>query len=794
MPKGALSTLRTLVEPGGLIRSSATILVGNGAARLLGFLFAVAAARLLLPRDYGLFAYALTIATIASTFVTNAPIGLARYLVRYRDRPDERNAYYSNWLAVVGATLLASCALALPGAILTGLNGWLSVAVLSVILGVAVFETLRQVLLGLEAYVAMTTYWVVANALELVLVLALAAAGRRNAAIYLAVYGLSTVVAVPLILPFVRTLPRLVRSSLSKQKIAVVARYWAPLLFQTAFYSVWFGIDLIVVQQVISRSAAGNYAAAKTLGAVVVMAPQALGSGLVPGASRVARGALRRYLATALGISAVVIIPVAIGMALLALPLTVGVFGSRYPMAAGPLPVIAFAMAMSGFYTIFESVMWALGRPHIDAIATGVGMVCTVALAVTLTPSRGLIGAAVAFAAGSTLKLLVLGSYAAWGIFIGASARLGHFDEERTVPANQGPRQASVRATILLIAEELDQRTDEGYAKFTREVGRVLSEHHSVLTHITEVPRDKDTFLARGICRLRALLSAAHSPAVIPEPPAIILYASRSSATVAALVRARLLKLTGRGARVAMVALQPREAALASPLPLRWLRPDLLLVGTERERVAAVRRGMRAECIWGGVDLDRFRPAAGGEREALRRKWGLTAGDRILLHVGHLREGRNLSALQPLAAVPGTTVLVVASTQRGPESERIKDELVRSGVTVLEGYQPQVEELYRLADCYVFPPVSTDHAIAMPLSVLEAMASGLPVVSMRFGAMAERFENSAAVRFVDSPQELVQKALEPQTGMPESRRLAESYSWEGIGERLDRLLRDLLNA
>jgi O-antigen/teichoic acid export membrane protein len=425
------SALRTLIARGGLIRSSATIFAGNAAARLLGFLFTVAAARLLLPGDYGLFAYALSIATIASTFVTNAPVGLARYLVRYGHNRTEQNAYYSNWLAVVAATVLVSLVLALPGAVLSGLSGWLIVAVLGVLLGVAVFATSREVLLGLESYAAMTIYWVIANGLELIVVLGLAFSGWRNPALYLIVYGLSTVAAVPIILPFVRRLPRFVRSSLSWAKMAVVARYWAPLLLQTAFFSVWFGIDLIVVQRVISSSAAGNYAAAKTLGTLVVMAPQAIGSGLLPGASRVSRAALRRYLGTALGISALAIVPIVIGMALLAQPLTLGVFGSRYPLAAQPLPVLAVGMGLSGFYVIFESVMWALGRPHIDAIATGAGMACTVVLAVTLTPSWGLMGAAVAFAAGSAFKLLVLGGFAVWGIFLGASARLGHFDEER---------------------------------------------------------------------------------------------------------------------------------------------------------------------------------------------------------------------------------------------------------------------------------------------------------------------------------------------------------------------------
>jgi O-antigen/teichoic acid export membrane protein len=429
LPEDPLSALRRLTARGGLIRSSATIFAGNATARLLGFLFTIATARLLLPNDYGLFAYALSIATIASTFVTNAPVGLARYLVRFADNPTERNAYYTNWLVVVAGTVLGSLVIALPSAVVAGLSGWLIVAVFAVLFGVAFFETSRQVLLGLESYAAMTVYWIVANGLELVVILGLAAAGWRSPALFLIVYGLSTVAALPIILPLVRSLPRLVRSSVSWSRITVVARYWAPLLLQTLFFSVWLGIDLIVVQRTLSSAAAGNYAAAKTLGTLVIMAPQAIASGLLPGASRVSRGDLRKYLGAALGISALVIVPVVAGMALLAHPLTTTVFGSRYPMAAQPLPVLAIGMGLYGFYLILESAMWALGRPHIDAIATGAGMVCTVVLAVTLTPRWGLLGAATAFTSGSAIKLLVLGAFSVWGVFLGTTARLGHFDE-----------------------------------------------------------------------------------------------------------------------------------------------------------------------------------------------------------------------------------------------------------------------------------------------------------------------------------------------------------------------------
>ena len=350
------------------------------------------------------------------------------------------------------------------------------------------------------------------------------------------------------------------------------------------------------------------------------------------------------------------------------------------------------------------------------------------------------------------------------------------------------PEVGRREGSILLISEELDQRTDEGYAKFTREVAGVLAQRHSVVTHTTDLTSGQGGGPRRTLSRLLALLGAARTTGVETKRPDVILYASRSSATVPALLRARLLRLAGHGAKVAMIALQPREAALTSRLPLRWIRPHLLLVGTERERAAARRRGINAECIWGGVDLVRFRPAAAGEKEALRRKWGLPVEHRVMLHIGHLREGRNLSALPPLAAAPRTTVLVVASTHRGPESERIRTELLEQGVRVLEGYQPNVDELYRLADLYVFPPISTDHAIAMPLSVLEALASDLPVVSMRFGALADRFAGTDAVRLVDTPEELVEQALRPLSGPSDARRLVEDYSWTAVGRRLDDLL------
>src|SRR5438270_900810 len=115
--------------------------------------------------------------------------------------------------------------------------------------------------------------------------------------------------------------------------------------------------------------------------------------------------------------------------------------------------------------------------------------------------------------------------------------------------------------------------------------------------------------------------------------------------------------------------------------------------------------------------LDRFHPPDPGEKARLRAKWSLPAKDQVVLHVGHLVPARNLGALARLAGRPGTTAVLLASHVRVAGSEDLKQELLARGVLVLEGYRPDVAELYRAVDCYVFP-CRPGGRIDLPASVL----------------------------------------------------------------------------
>lgn len=233
-----------------------------------------------------------------------------------------------------------------------------------------------------------------------------------------------------------------------------------------------------------------------------------------------------------------------------------------------------------------------------------------------------------------------------------------------------------------------------------------------------------------------------------------------------------------------MVALQPRRMRWPSKLASRFLWPDLLLVSTTDELHKTRGLGAKVDRMVTGVDLDRFRPAQPGEKTALREKWGIPVETSVVLHVGHLTEGRNLEAVLPLAERAGITAVVVTSGQRERASDRIEQQLRAGGVRLIQGFLPDIAEIYRLADCYIFPTASTDYAIAMPLSILEAMASDLPIAAMRVGALPERFGNADGVLLVDSPAELVDAVArllrEPQS----TRRLSESYSWAAVAEQV----------
>ena len=128
-----------------------------------------------------------------------------------------------------------------------------------------------------------------------------------------------------------------------------------------------------------------------------------------------------------------------------------------------------------------------------------------------------------------------------------------------------------------------------------------------------------------------------------------------------------------------------------------------------------------------GVDTDQFHPGAPD-----RPKFGLPTDVPLALFVGDIRTPRkNLdTVLKALQTVPEAFLAVAGSSNGSPFPALARELGVESRVFFL-GKVSQIEVLMRSVDLFVFPSRYEAH----PLVLLEAMASGVPmIVSGNFGA------------------------------------------------------------
>jgi O-antigen/teichoic acid export membrane protein len=135
-------------------------------------------------------------------------------------------------------------------------------------------------------------------------------------------------------------------------------------------------------------------------------------------------------LARVLTLTAVVVCATNGSVALLQRPLIALFFGTKYPHALDAMNALIVGLTLYAFAAVLANAWGALGRPLIGAVATGVATAVTIAVALVLIPQLGLLGAGVGFAAGAGAQLFVIGSYTAFGVFSGASIRIGHLGDE----------------------------------------------------------------------------------------------------------------------------------------------------------------------------------------------------------------------------------------------------------------------------------------------------------------------------------------------------------------------------
>jgi glycosyltransferase involved in cell wall biosynthesis len=197
--------------------------------------------------------------------------------------------------------------------------------------------------------------------------------------------------------------------------------------------------------------------------------------------------------------------------------------------------------------------------------------------------------------------------------------------------------------------------------------------------------------------------------------------------------------------------------------------------------------GVPASLVPNGVDARRFVPAEPAEREILRARLGLPPDEGIALFVGRLERRKGLDILLAAWAELRRRGNVPRLLIAGPgEVTPWRREAAACGldpwITFLGG-RADVADLYRASDLLVFP----SRAEGCPNVVLEAMASGLPVVATDVAGNREAVgEDGKAGRLVpgEAPAALAE-AVTTLAGSPALRRELAAAARERILERFD---------
>lgn len=162
-----------------------------------------------------------------------------------------------------------------------------------------------------------------------------------------------------------------------------------------------------------------------------------------------------------------------------------------------------------------------------------------------------------------------------------------------------------------------------------------------------------------------------------------------------------------------------------------------------------------------GIDLEKFN--AKNDGEYLRKRYGIPADKPVLLFVGRLdAEKRVDEVIKASAAAMKSVDFVLVVGGMGFEAGNLKKLAQKEGIAdkvIFTGFVPDEDlpNLYPLADCFAIACMVELQCIV----AMEAMATGLPVIAVRAGALPALVEdgvNGALFEPMDIPM-LTQKII-----------------------------------
>lgn len=340
---------------------------------------------------------------------------------------------------------------------------------------------------------------------------------------------------------------------------------------------------------------------------------------------------------------------------------------------------------------------------------------------------------------------------------------------------------------MIILSNCLSDKTDEGTLKIVKSLAQRIKKHipetkivtyerHSEMTDIyVHIPRFFRRIKLMVSSQLHRVLKDHKEMVMFVPPPAKML----SNA-----LRTFSLSMSARWGLSVIMVMQLPVSGLSKML---FGISGATIITFSQDAADYYRQTLTNKVIYlkAGVDTKKFHAVSEEEKLNLRKKYNLPIDKPIVIHAGHLKTGRNVGQL--LKIDERFHVVMVASTLMADEQNKVlRSQLEeKNNLTLIDRYLPCVEEIYQLADVYYFPVQSAGHCVDIPLSVMEAAACQLPVVSTPYGELKQIIHNPGFFEITSFDKtEMNNQLLEAVQSNCHGRDVALQYDWENTAQTL----------
>ena len=329
---------------------------------------------------------------------------------------------------------------------------------------------------------------------------------------------------------------------------------------------------------------------------------------------------------------------------------------------------------------------------------------------------------------------------------------------------------------MLIFTNCLTETPDEGCLKIANSLIKRIKSFSPEIKVVSYERRSEQTDLFVSSNKLLITGDIISTVGKSKENVLYVPFPARSSATA---LRILILSFFAKK-KVSALLTQVTEISFLAKVFLSLCRAEILVVSDDtKHMLEKAIPPKRIRKIAMGVDTEKFKPVTKEKSAELKEKYGVSPERGVVLHVGHLNEGRNVAQLMKLDE-KYQVILVTSTLTKDEQDKELKNRLLSCpNIRLIDDYVPDIEEIYQLADVYFFPVTEMGRCIDVPVSCLEAAACNKPVVTTDFGEM-KSFRGKNGFWLIDSFEKdslnrIVDKAVN--CANPDSRTAVLEYDW-----------------